>query len=127
MADKRTIVIVEDEPDTAEMLAEMMRLSGFSVVQSNGGMGAVALISEVMPAAIILDVMMPDIPGLDILQYLHKDPRLRDIPVIMVSAKGLPMDIKSGLDAGAKSYLTKPVAYQDLKQAVQEALQSSSV
>lgn len=122
---ERRIVIVEDEPDTAEMFAEMMRLSGYQVFKSYSGTRAVALIAEKMPSAVILDVMMPDLSGIDVLHLLRRDPHLKDIPVIIVSAKGLPSDIKGALDAGAAFYLTKPVAFQDLRKTVEKAILSS--
>lgn len=119
------IVIVEDEPDTAEMFAEMMRLSDYHVQKVYGGTPAIALISHEIPDAVVLDVMMPDLSGLEVLRYLRRDPRLEKIPVIVVSAKSLPSDIKDGLDAGANKYLTKPVAFQDLNAAVQEVIKTA--
>lgn len=123
--EQRKIVIVEDEPDTAEMFAEMMRLNGFIVKKVYGGTPAIALISHELPDAVVLDVMMPDLSGLEVLRYLRRDPRLENIPVIVVSAKSLPSDIKDGLEAGANKYLTKPVAFQDLNAAVQEVIKDA--
>jgi CheY-like chemotaxis protein len=120
-----TIIIVEDEPDTAEMFAEMMNLIGYRVVKSYGGTRAIAMISEKKPAAVVLDIMMPDLSGLEVLRYMHRDPRLAHIPVVIVSAKGLPSDVKNGLDAGASRYLTKPVSFLDLKEAVESAIQEA--
>jgi len=119
----KTVVIVEDEPDTAEMFAEMVRLIGLQVIKSHGGVRAIDLIAEKKPAAVLLDIMMPDVSGLEVLRFIHRDPRLSHIPVIIVSAKGLPADIKIGLDAGASFYVTKPVSFVDLKHALQEAVQ----
>lgn len=116
------VVVVEDEPDTAEMFAEMVRLIGFQVVKSFGGIRAIDLIAERKPVVVLLDLMMPDLSGLEVLRYMRRDPRLAHIPVIIVSAKGLPSDIKSGLEAGAAFYLTKPVAFPDLKRAIEEAV-----
>jgi len=122
----KKIIIVEDEPDTAEMFAEMMRLSGYHVLKSYGGTPAIALISHEIPDAVVLDVMMPDLSGLEVLRHLRQDPRLEKIPVIAVSAKSLPSDIKNGLDAGANKYLTKPVAFQDLNAAVREVINAAA-
>src|SRR5512133_2820511 len=116
------VVVVEDEPDTAALFAEMVRLIGFQVVKSFGGIRAIDLIAEKRPAVVLLDLMMPDLSGLEVLRYMRRDPRLADIPVVIVSAKGLPSDIKLGLEAGAAFYLTKPVAFADLKRAIEEAV-----
>ena len=121
----KKIVIVEDEPDTAEMFAEMMRLSGYHVLKSYGGTPAIGLIAHEIPDAVVLDVMMPDLSGLEVLRTLRRDPRLGKIPVIVVSAKSLPSDIKDGLEAGANKYLTKPVAFQDLNAAVREVIDNA--
>jgi CheY-like chemotaxis protein len=126
MNEQKQIIVVEDEPDTAEMFAEMMRLLGYQVFKSHGGTRAISLIAEKRPAAVVLDLMMPDLSGLDVLRFMRRDPRLDSIPVIIVSAKGLPSDIKRGLDAGAAFYLTKPVAFIDLKEAVEKALQATT-
>jgi len=123
----KKIVIVEDEPDTAEMFAEMMRLSGHHVLKSYGGTPAIALISYEVPDVVVLDVMMPDLSGLEVLRFIRRDPRLGQIPVIVVSAKSLPSDIKDGLEAGANVYLTKPVAFQDLNAAVRQVIEASAV
>jgi DNA-binding response OmpR family regulator len=71
--------------------------------------------------------MMPDLSGLEVLRFIRRDPRLEQIPVIVVSAKSLPSDIKDGLDAGANVYLTKPVAFQDLNAAVREVLETTAI
>lgn len=113
-----TVIIVDDEPDTADMLAEMTRLSGFQVKKSYGGKQAMALIAAEKPRVVILDIMMPDASGLDVVHFMRRDPVLAHIPVIIVSAKCLPSDIKTGLDAGANLYLAKPVAFHELVNAI---------
>jgi DNA-binding response OmpR family regulator len=119
---QKTIIVVEDEQDAAEMFAEMMRVNGFRVLKATGTKPAMSMIDDEKPAAVILDIMMPDISGLEVLRYMHSEPHLASIPVIVVSAKTLPKDIKTGLEAGASVYLTKPVDYLDLKRAVEKAL-----
>lgn len=122
MLTETRIVIVEDEPDTADMLGEMMRLSGYTVIKSFGGASAMALIAREKPQAVLLDMMMPDLSGLEVLRFIRRDPRLEDIPVIVVSARTLPEDIQSGMTAGATAYLTKPVAFKDLQAVVRQSL-----
>jgi DNA-binding response OmpR family regulator len=119
---QKTIIVVEDEQDAAEMFAEMMRVSGYRVLKASGSGIAIKMIDKEKPAAVILDIMMPDVSGLEVLQYMRHNAKLAKIPVVVVSAKSLPTDIKTGLDAGASFYLTKPVGYLDLKDAVEKAL-----
>lgn len=117
---RKTIVVVEDEPDTAEMFAEMMKLGGFEVVKTYGGTTALSMITRIKPVAVVLDIMMPDLSGLEVLRYIRRDPRLEHIPVVVVSARNLPEDIQQGMEAGASLYLSKPVSYQDLKAAIEQ-------
>ncbi len=122
MDSQKTVMIIEDEPDAAEMFAEMMRVSGFHVIKMFSSAPAIPMIAQEKPDIIILDIMMPDISGLEVLRYMRREPDLRAIPVIIVSAKSMPGDIKIGLEAGASMYLTKPVGFLDLKQAVERVL-----
>lgn len=115
----KSVVIVEDEPETADMLVEMMRLIGYKTYSCTTGLKAVDLIAEKKPTTILLDQMMPELSGLEVLQSLRLDPQLRHIPVIIVSAKCMPSDLRDGLEAGAAYYLTKPVSFVDLKSAVE--------
>jgi CheY-like chemotaxis protein len=75
---------------------------------------------------VILDIMMPEISGLDILRQMRSDPALANIPVVVVSATTMPVDIKNGMEAGASIYLTKPVWLPELKEAVVRALGESA-
>jgi len=115
----KSVMIIEDEPDAAELFAEMMRLNGYRVLKTYSGTPAMTLIAQERPDVIILDIMMPGVSGLEVLQYIRSDPELSAIPVVVVSAKARPEDIRLGLDAGASIYLTKPVSYVDLKNAVE--------
>ncbi|MBI5965590.1 MAG: response regulator [Chloroflexi bacterium] len=122
---QKTVMIIEDEPDAAEMFAEMMRVNGFRVLKMFSSVPAIPMLSHEKPDVVILDIMMPDISGLEVLRYMRREAELAEIPVIVVSAKSMPSDIKVGLDAGASIYLTKPVGFLDLKQAVEQVLQKA--
>ena len=123
---EKTVLIIEDEADAAELFAEMMRVSGFRVLKTSSSTPAITLIATEKPDIIILDIMMPEVSGLDILRQMRGDPALAGIPVVVVSAKSLPADIKNGMEAGASTYLTKPVGFLDLKEAVERALGNQS-
>jgi len=121
----KTILIVEDEPDTAEMFAQMLRLSGYRVLKTYGGVSGMKQLLHEKPDAVLLDVMMPDITGFEVLRFVRREPKLAKLPVIIVSAKSLPGDIEKGMEAGASVYLTKPVAFLELKKAVEDAIANS--
>ena len=121
MAEK-TVMIIEDEEDAAELFAEMMRVSGYRVVKTSKSVPAIEIMTAEKPDVILLDIMMPEVSGLDILRAMRGDPALANIPVVIITAKGMPADIKNGMEAGASTYLTKPVGFLDLKEAVERAL-----
>jgi DNA-binding response OmpR family regulator len=122
LSQPKSVIIVEDEPEAADMFAEMMRLNGFTVRKSSGGRIAMNMIAHEKPDAVLLDVMIPDISGLEVLRFMKRDPNLSDIPVVIVSARSQASDIQEGLDAGARVYLIKPVSYPELISAVNNAL-----
>lgn len=122
MVAEKTIVVVEDEPDAAEMFAEMMRVSGYRVLVALGSENAMKLVADEIPDAVVLDIMMPEISGLEVLKFMRSHPRLEQVPVVVVSAKGTPADIRTCMEAGATSYLVKPVGFLELKEAVEKAL-----
>lgn len=123
--EQKTVIVVEDEPDAAELFAEMMRVNGFRVVKIFNSTPAIDVIATERPDVVILDIMMPDVSGLEVLKFIRREPNLKDTPVIVVSAKSMPTDIKVGMEAGASIYLTKPVGYLDLKQAVERFTQGA--
>jgi DNA-binding response OmpR family regulator len=119
---ERNVLIIEDEADAAELFAEMMRVSGFRVRKTSSSAPAIRMMMDEKPDVVLLDIMMPEISGLDILRQMRRDPVLAGIPVVVVSAKSLPADIRDGMEAGASTYLTKPVGFLELREAVERAL-----
>lgn len=124
--EKKTVFIIEDEEEAAELFAEMMRISGFRVLKTSKSAPAIEMMTADRPDVVLLDIMMPEVSGLDILRQMRRDPNLAGIPVIVVTAKGMPADIKNGMEAGASTYLTKPVGFQELKEAVERTLGARS-
>ena len=124
-APPKKIVIVEDEPTAADVFEEMMRFSGYQVVKIHSSSSAMSVIRAELPDAILLDIMMPDISGIEVLRYIRREPSLKHIPVVIVSAKALPSDIRAGMEAGATAYLTKPVGFQELRETVAEVIRAA--
>ena len=119
------IVIVEDEPDAANLFEEMLRIDNYDVIKTHSGGGALAVLQTERPDAVLLDIMMPDISGIDVLRFMRREPSLMHIPVVIVSAKALPSDIRTGMEAGATAYLTKPVGLDELRQTVRDVLHAA--
>jgi len=124
--DQKTVIVIEDDLDAAEMFAEMMRVSGYQVIKTYSSTPAISLIKNEKPDVIILDIMMPDVSGLEVLRFIRREPELANTPVVIVSAKGTPTDVKTGMDAGASAYLIKPVGFQDLQNAVDKAVRNAT-
>lgn len=123
---QKSVLIVEDEQDAAELFGEMMRISGFRVTITSKSEPAIGMMNADKPDLVLLDIMMPEISGLDILRQMRRDPNLANVPVILVTAKGMPADIKNGMEAGASTYLTKPVGFLELKEAVERTLSKTA-
>jgi DNA-binding response OmpR family regulator len=119
---KRTVLVVEDDEDTAELFSEMLKVNDFEVTLCSRSNQAIKEILDDPPDAIVLDIMMPEASGLEVLHFIRTKSEMSHIPVVVVSAKGLPSDISEGLAAGANQYLIKPVSYDDLCRAIQTVL-----
>jgi DNA-binding response OmpR family regulator len=118
----KTILIVEDEPDTAEMLGEMLRLSGYDTLFAYDGRTALEMLRSSRPEAIILDVLLPGLTGLEVLRSIRNHATLETTPVVLVSGNSHPRDIQAGLMAGASLYLTKPLDFWELKEGLERLM-----
>jgi len=114
----KKIIIVEDEPAVADLLEDMLRVDPYQVIKIHSSTGALSVIQAERPDVVLLDIMMPDVSGLEVLRFMRREPDLQHVPVVIVSAKTLPDDIRIGLEAGAAAYLTKPVDVVTLRRTV---------
>jgi two-component system phosphate regulon response regulator PhoB len=119
------ILIVEDEEALAALLEYNLSREGFDVHVSMDGEDAVLSIEEDTPDLILLDWMLPSLSGIEICRRIHSRPDLRDIPVIMLTARGEEADRIRGLDTGADDYLTKPFSVPELIARVRALLRRS--
>jgi DNA-binding response OmpR family regulator len=111
----KKILIIEDEPDVIDLLTLQLRKSGeFSVATATDGSTGVRKAREESPALIILDLMLPKMPGLEVCKILKSDPATRDIPIIMLTAKAEEIDRIVGLEFGADDYVTKPFSPREI-------------
>jgi len=108
------IFVVEDEKPIQELLQYNLEKEGFKVSSSANGEEALETIKEKIPDLILLDWMLPDLSGIKICQYLKQDKTVKDIPVIMLTAKGEEEDKIKGFNTGAEDYMTKPFSFPEL-------------
>lgn len=119
---KPRILIVEDHPLIAELVETRLRIEGMQPVKCPGGREALALIGSEPFDAVILDIMMPDVDGYEVLRHIRATPGTAMLPVIFLTAKSTPADIEKGLALGANHYITKPFSGQDLMRKVRICL-----
>ena len=115
------ILIVDDQVDTATLLAIALKRVGYEVLQAHSGQAALELALSQKPDLIILDVMMPDMNGFDVLKALYTTSQ-EIPPVILFTAKDEVEDVIKGMAAGAHSYLVKPTSREKLLETVKAAL-----
>jgi len=116
------IVVIEDEDDILEVIAYNLKREGYEVITSTSGEDGLEKIEKSSPQLVVLDLMLPEIDGLELCRKLKSDPLTRAIPVIMVTAKGEESDVVLGLGVGADDYVTKPFSPRELVARVKAVL-----
>ncbi|MGE4240403.1 phosphate regulon transcriptional regulator PhoB [Ramlibacter sp.] len=116
------ILIVEDEPAIAELIAVNLRHNGLQPVWAEDGANADRELEAALPDAILLDWMLPGQSGLVLARKWRADARTKDIPILMLTARGDEPDKVAGLDAGADDYITKPFSTQELLARIRAVL-----
>jgi two-component system phosphate regulon response regulator PhoB len=108
------VLIVDDERDLAELIDFNLRGAGFTTALAFTGEGALASVRERPPELVLLDLMLPDMPGIDVCRHLRSDARVRDVLIVMLTAKGEETDRVRGFEAGADDYVVKPFSVREL-------------
>ncbi len=121
--DKKKVVCVEDEPEIIDLIRLILGRKGFDLTGATGGQEGLDMIRKVRPDLVLLDLMMPDMDGWEVYQQMKADQALKDIPVIVVTAKAQSIDKILGLHiAKVDDYVTKPFGPQELLQSVERVL-----
>jgi DNA-binding response OmpR family regulator len=123
---QRTILIVDDEEDVLDLLQLVFETSGFEVRRASTGKSAVSSAYEQPPDVVLLDVMMPEMDGWQVLRTLKGDERTKHIPVVMLSARAERRDKMIGLQEGAEGYIAKPFSPAEVVREVQSFLERGS-
>ena len=116
------ILIIEDEEDIIRGLSDNLEMEGYEIISSTNGENGLKLIVNENPDLIILDLMLPDIDGIDLIRRLKKD-----IPVIILTAKGQEIDKILGLEMGADDYITKPFSIRELLSRIKAVLRRNKL
>lgn len=124
--DKKRILVVDDEPDVTDLVVYHLKARGFQVEALNNATASLARVRSFLPDLIILDIMMPELSGIQICRILRADPKLSKIPIMFLTAKAEPQDRIEGLESGADDYLAKPFSPKELVLRIESILRRAS-
>ena len=119
---ERVILVADDDDDILLLVTTRLRRDGLTVVQASRGDDALALARDVRPALAVLDVGMPGLDGLEVLEHIRGDESLAGTKVLLLTAKAQESDVRRGYDTGADAYVKKPFSPAELSARVQELL-----
>ena len=112
--DRGPVLIVDDERDLRALVDFNLRQAGYATAQASTGAEALARARSLRPRVIVLDLNLPDVSGMDVCRLLRADPATRDLPILMLTARGAEADRVQGLELGADDYLSKPFSVREL-------------
>jgi DNA-binding response OmpR family regulator len=122
MSSEHHILCIEDEADIQEIIAYNLERAGYLVTLSDDGAKGLELAQTQNPDLILLDIMLPNLNGMQVCERLKADPKTQSIPIIMLSARSEEADIVGGLSRGADDYMTKPFSQAELLARIKVAL-----
>ncbi len=115
---RQHILLIEDEPNIVEAITFILLRDGWQVDAHSDGATAMVAIRDTKPDAIILDVMLPNKSGFDILGELRADPKTSDLPVMILTARGQTKDRERAMDLGADAFMTKPFSNSEVLEGI---------
>lgn len=125
--ERKRILVVDDEIYIVHILEFSLTMEGYTVLTASDGEEALRVIEQERPDLVVLDIMMPKLDGYEVCKRLREDEQFRDLPVILLSAKGRPVDRDAGLEAGADDYITKPFSPRRLLEKIRELLERENL
>jgi len=123
--DPATVLLIDDQPALLSMMTEFLEKSGYRAIGALSGFEGIKIAATDLPDIILLDIMMPKMSGLDVLERLKRNKKTMGIPVIIVSVARLGADFEEASRLGAAAYITKPFDESDLLNKVREVLESN--
>lgn len=122
---KPKILVVDDEPEAVELIEFNLKQAGFRVETAADGVEALKKARASLPSLIVLDVMLPELDGLEVCKMLRRDPATASLPIIMLTAKAAEIDRVLGLELGADDYVTKPFSPRELVVRINKIIERS--
>ncbi len=116
------VMVVEDNPTTIKLLSFLLEKKNYEVFICENGKKALEVVESIMPDLILMDVMMPEMDGIEVTTKIRKNPKIAKIPIIMLSALGQEIEVMKGLQSGADGYVVKPFDSQSLLKLISEKL-----
>ncbi|MHA2248222.1 MAG: response regulator [Candidatus Hodarchaeales archaeon] len=124
---KKTILIVDDEEKIVEIESLILSMEGYEVLTANDGREAINLLKKLEPPdLILLDILMPNVSGLEVCRWIKQQPKLDDMPIIFLSAVVSQKSREEAMNAGGNEYLEKPFATEDLLELIKKYTTSQS-
>jgi len=124
----KLIWIVDDDEEMIKAVQLMLKLLGFKTAYHLGARpAALTLLNGERPDLMILDINMPDVSGLDLLEFIRRRKELKDLPVVMLSTEAADITIDRAMELGADAYISKPVTIEELEQAIATAFRKHSI
>jgi DNA-binding response OmpR family regulator len=120
----KEILIVDDEPSIVVPVQFLMQQQGYNVLVAEDGHDALDMIYKYQPDLLLLDIMLPGIDGYEVCEIVRLNPKLRDVKIIFLTAKGREVEIAKGLALGADAYITKPFSNAELVAKVKTVLEN---
>ena len=121
---KETILVVDDEEDIVELISYNLAKEGYSVLTALTGEQAISISKQSLPDLIVLDWMLPGLDGLQVTRHLRQDLLTREIPIVMLTARGEEPDVIKGLESGANDYMSKPFSTRELAARIRAVLRT---
>lgn len=118
----KKILVVDDKLEVVELVTATLQGEDYQIINASDGEEALEKIGKEKPDLVLLDVIMPKMDGLAVLSEVKKDPKTKEIPIIMLTAKGQKSDEKKGIELGAEDYITKPFSPSHLLHKIEEVL-----
>lgn len=121
-ARQRTALVVDDDPDIRRLVTTHLVRMGFAVISASDGRAAIKRLDERRPDLVCIDLMLPESSGYDVCEHVMKSPALKDLPLLMISARTTPADRATAEELGVRAYLTKPFTREQFEAHVRLVL-----